>query len=170
MLQQDREVTAALAKGGMWNEAGVDGAEDTHGLGKYNAFLDPAGAEKLGKMLAASVASLVATCILLQEEEPPDLILAYVVARELGLTPARAFDRDGLMGIVGRLGPDDRVLVVADAIRDERIVDALRAAVDRAGSSIVGFAVLVQTHALEAKARPEQPVYFLARERVPADG
>lgn len=167
MVQPDEAVIAALTKGGMWSVGEANPARETEGPGKYNAAIDPPGAEMLGKKLAATVASLGATCILLQEDEPPDLVLAHVVARELGVTAARASNRDGLIDIAGHLGPDERVLIVADAIRDERVVDALRAAVDRAGSAIAGFAVLVKTQSLEARARPDESVSFLATEPLP---
>ena len=164
VVQPDAAVIAALMAGGMWTGEEQAGTAVPAGLGKFNAFLDPAESEMLGQKLAELVSSLGATCVLLHEEEAPDLILAHVVARELGVRAARAINRDGLIEIVGSLPSGERVLVVADAIRSERVVDALRAAVDRAGSAIVGFVVLVSTRALDAKSRPGEPAFGLVME------
>ena len=169
ITKPDAAVTAALVAGGMWSGEEQVGTDLSADLGKFNAFLDPAATEMLGRKLAGLVSSLGATCVLLQEEEAPDLILAHVVARELGVRGARAINRDGLIEIVGSLGSGEGVIVVADAIRNERVVDALRAAVDRAGSVVAGFGVLVTTRALDAKSRPGEPAFGLAMEPGSAD-
>jgi hypothetical protein len=170
VVQADTAVTQALTAGGMWIEGEHRGTDLGGGLGKFNALFNPASTEMLGKRLANLASSLGASCVLLKEDEPTDVILAHVVARELGLRAARAINRDGLIEIVGPLGSGERVLVVADGIRDERVVDGLRAAVDRAGSTIAGFAVLVTTRALEARTGPEEPALGLAKEPPSADG
>jgi adenine/guanine phosphoribosyltransferase-like PRPP-binding protein len=135
----DRDVAALLDAGGM---ATADGTP-----AKYNALADPAGAEDLARRLAEQARNLNPTVVVVWED-PEDIVLGHVVARELGVRAVRAWNADGLVGQSSPLHAGDRALLVLDAVRDPRAVRAVQAVVDRDGGTLVGTAVLQSTEAL----------------------
>jgi hypothetical protein len=78
------------------------------------------------------------------------VVLGHVVGRELGIAVVRAWDADGLVDHSAGLPDAPRVALVADAIRDPRVVLAAWALTDREGGSLVATAVLVGTGDLRA--------------------
>ncbi len=118
---------------------------------KYNGMADPAGAEELGGELAARLRDVAPDAIVVWEDAE-DVVLGHVVARELGVPMVRAYDADGLIGTNGELPRQPRVALVADAIRDARVVRAASALAARDGGSLEATAVLVGTAALDGVA------------------
>ncbi len=114
---------------------------------KYNGLADPAGAEELGRMLAGRARSLGPTAVLLWED-PLDVVLGHIVARELEVKRLRSYNAEGLIELIGALAPSSRVLLVTDAFREASLLLAMSNLVERHGSTVVGTAVLVETGAL----------------------
>ncbi len=131
---------------------------------KYNGLVDPPGAEDLGRRLAEQARALAPTVVLLWED-PEDVVLGHIVARELGVPAARGYNADGLVGLVGSLPAAGRVLLLADAFRDPTAVRALRALVHQQGGEVAGTAVLLDTDALAAVVDEAGPVVSLASAR-----
>ena len=118
-------------------------------LRKYDGLTDPSGAETLGKLLAERARPFAPGVVLLWED-PLDIVLGHVVARELEATAARAYNQEGLVELLGVLPPGRRVLIVTDAVREPTVVRALYGLAQQCGSSVVATAVLADTDALAA--------------------
>jgi hypothetical protein len=113
-------------------------------LPKYDGSLDPVGAEELGCLLAeASRDAAVDVVVVWQDAE--DLVLAHVVARELGVRVVRTFDADGLVGHHGDFPPNARALIVADTLRDPSVGRALEQLVRQQGGQVIAAAVLIDS-------------------------
>ena len=126
------------------------GVVETGGrLPKYDGLADSAGAEELAGDLAQRLREAAPNAIVIWED-PEDVVLGHVVGRELGLPVIRAYDADGLVGHSAGLPMAPRIALVADAIRDPRVVLAARAMADREGGHLVATAVLVATPALRS--------------------
>jgi adenine/guanine phosphoribosyltransferase-like PRPP-binding protein len=138
-----QELTAHLLSGGVPQEH-LRGDTDT--VVPYCGLFDPPGAEAIGRALAESVRDLEPTKVLVWEDADVN-VLGHVVARELGITAARALEVSGVLDLDGTIGKD-RVVVVADAIRRTSHGQAMRALAERAGGELVGFAVVIDTPAL----------------------
>ncbi len=110
--------------------------------GRYNGLLDPAGAERLGELLAGQLEDRGVTQIVVWEQVE-DVILGFVVARHLGAPVLRTFDADGLVGHVGPLAAGARAVLVIDAVREPRVPRAVQALLDRSGGSLLGVAALI---------------------------
>jgi hypothetical protein len=132
-----------LARGGATETSG--------GRSKYNGLADPAGAEELGAELARRLRDAAPTVIAVWED-PEDVVIGHVVGRELGLPVVRVYDADGLVGHSAGLPERPRIALVADAVRDTRVVLAARAVAERDGGTLVATAVLVGTQDLAAVA------------------
>ncbi len=141
-MSTNDDLRGLLAAGGMRPADDADAAP-----AKYNGLADPAGAERLGQLLAERARSLEPSVVLVWED-PEDIVLGHVVARELGVRAVRTWNADGLVGQSSPLRAGDRALLVLDAVRDPRAVRAVHAVVDRDGGSLVGTAVLRSTDAL----------------------
>jgi len=134
---------ALLAEGGLTLPAPGDG--EAGPLPKYSGSRDPAGAERLGAALAEAVAAVGTPRpdLVVVWQDPEDLVLGHVVARELGTAVVRFVDLDGLVGHEGSLPRNASAVVVTDAVRDPAVVRAIAAVLDRAGGSVVAVAGLV---------------------------
>src|SRR5215211_4703797 len=106
-----------IARGRQGREASA--GEDW--IPKYNGLAHPPGAEELGRLLAERSRDAGATVVAVWED-PEDVVLGHIVGRELGLPVVRTYDADGLVGTGGPLAAEPRILLVADAIRDARVV------------------------------------------------
>lgn len=116
---------------------------------KYNGMADPAAAEELAGELARRLRAATPSAVVVWED-PEDVVLGHVVGRELGLPVVRAYDADGLVGHTAGLPAAPRIALVADAVRDPRVVLAARALADHEGGSLVATAVLMGTAELES--------------------
>jgi adenine/guanine phosphoribosyltransferase-like PRPP-binding protein len=127
----------------------VESGESARLLPKFDGLADPAGTERLGQLLARHAASLGADTVLLWED-PLDIVLGYIVARELGVNALRAQNQEGLLELLGRMRAGARVLLMTDAVREPTLVRALSRLVEMHRGQLVGTAVLVETDALVA--------------------
>ena len=154
-----------LARGGLVgpqpeatsSEAGRPGSV---ALAKYNGLADPAGTEQLGRWLAERVQPFSPSLVLLWED-PEDIALGHVVARELGVRAVRGYNAEGLVELADPLPRGSRVLVLADAFRDAGLVRAMRAIVEQHGGTVAAIAVLVDTDVLATAGAPATPVVSL---------
>lgn len=166
-----------LGRGGLTRAAArVGGTEQGSravlGTPKYNGLADPAGAEDLGRLLAERARPFSPTAVLLWED-PQDIVLGHIVARELGVTAVRSYNQEGLIDVIGTLPPASRVLLVADMFRDAGLVQAMSNVAARDGGTVVATAVLVHTHALATAGGAAGTVVSLATvadEESPAGG
>jgi hypothetical protein len=142
-----------LATGGLPRPMGsadaAESGETARLLPKFDGLADPAGAERLGQLLAKQAATLGADTVLLWED-PLDIVLGYIVARELGVAALRAHDQEGLLELLGPMRARSRVLLITDAVREPTLVRALSRLVEMHRGQLVGTAVLVETDALVA--------------------
>ena len=111
-------------------------------ISKYNGVLDPAGVETLGQRLAKQLLPLQVNAVLVWEDIE-DLVLAHVVARELGVAVVRAFDDGGLVRSEGVIEPGNNVVVLSDTFRDGTVVRALGSLIELHKAHLVAFASLV---------------------------
>jgi hypothetical protein len=124
----------------------AEGGHSPVQLGRYNGLLDPAGAERLGELLAGQLEGRGVTQIAVWEQVE-DVVLGFVVARHLGAAVLRTFDADGLVGHVGSLSAEARAVLVIDAVREPRVPRAVQALLDRSGGSLLGVAALIDLDA-----------------------
>ena len=144
-------IASALATGGI--EAGrIDGDR----VPAYSALADPRGAEPLGTALSAAIAANgrvqrdgVSRIVVW---DTGDLVLAHVVARELGVPIAQGIDAQGVVELIGEVAPGDRVAVVASAIRNAHHLLAMQAVVRNAQAQVIVVGTLVDSPALRASA------------------
>lgn len=153
-MVDERRTWELLRRGG--TERGEAGAT------KYNGLADPLGAEELAQRLAALVRGLAPTAILVWQD-PEDVLLGYVVGRELSVPVIRAYDAEGLVGHSAGLPDDPRVVLIGDAVRDSSVVRAVRALTEQRGGSLAATAVLVETPELRAVANEASLILSLVR-------
>ncbi len=155
-----------LERGGLArsSEAGAGGEEAatlrTARVPKYDGLADPTGAEELGRLLADRVREFKPTAVLLWED-PQDIVLGHVVARELGVHAVRSYNEEGLAQLVGVLPPKSRVVLLADAFREPGFVRAMSGVVEQHDGAVVGTAVLADTEALSDASEAAGPVVSL---------
>jgi hypothetical protein len=163
------DLTALLAAGGVpatyLDPSARDLAADE--VPAYNGMLDPSATETLGRALAAELAAYRPTSVLVWEN-PADLILAHVVARELSTTVVRAFDADGLVGFTGGFPEHAQVVLLADAFRSQRVVQALAALVRQQRGTLVAIAELFTVPGAASVKLSGVPTVILAQGSVPA--
>lgn len=117
-------------------------ASDATTTGAYNGLLDPEGAETLSGMLADELAPHAPDGVLIWQD-PHDVVLAYAVARRLGVKAVRAYDADGLVAFDGRFPEADRVALVGSTFHAPEVVRAMCALVRQQRKSVVAAASLV---------------------------
>ncbi|MCU1640718.1 MAG: type polyketide synthase [Nocardia sp.] len=139
-------VRELLSQGGML-DAGILAGDDIN-WSKYNAAIDPGGAEQLGIALAAELAPAAPEVVLVWESAE-DLVLGHIVARELGVAVVRAYDFDGLVRYVGSFPDRPRVALLADAFQDAFVLRALNSLVAQQGGTVIATAALVPTPAVD---------------------
>lgn len=145
------DVWGSLRAGGLQLTVSDDDRDQRTTLSKYDPLLDPRGAETLARALAAQAQALGPTRVLLWQEDVTDLVLGHIVTRNLGLTWLRALEADGLVNLMGEISPGDRILLLADAFRNEGVVRALLTTVRVRGAQVAGIAVFVETPELRTE-------------------
>jgi adenine/guanine phosphoribosyltransferase-like PRPP-binding protein len=111
-------------------------------LPKYNALQDPRASEQLARDLAEELRRYD-PAILLIWQAPHDIVLGFVVARELGISAIRSYDLEGLVGYDGAFEDGGRLVLVADAFREAEPVRAMCALARQQGHPVVAAGALV---------------------------
>jgi adenine/guanine phosphoribosyltransferase-like PRPP-binding protein len=150
-LTNSAEIMSLLAKGGLAEadvEAIVAGAE-SRPVPRFSVLRDPSATEALARALAAEVAPLTPTRVLLWAED--DAVLAFVVAKELGCSVTKAGASEGLLECDPPIEKADRVVVLAESFRTAGAFQALRSLAEHHGAGVVAGAALVDTPTLRTE-------------------
>jgi len=141
-----QEIWAMLRRGGLSVEAAAPGPGKSEGepvlVGRYHGMLDPAGVDQLGTLLADK-ARAVDPNLVVVGEGANDLILGFVVARELSLPLVRALNLEGLVGASGAFPASPRGVFVADRVHKWEFSTAVRNLLEREGGELVAVVSLV---------------------------
>lgn len=149
------EIWQILRDGGLDVERSDDEADAGFRIvGSFRPLSDPVGVDALGVMLAGRARDLDPDIVIVGEGAK-DLLLGFVVARELGRPLVRCLNLEGLIGAVGDIPEGSRAIFVADKIRKSGFVYAVGNLVDREGGELVGVVSFVFADA------PELPVPWL---------
>jgi hypothetical protein len=149
------EIWQVLRDGGLTVERSDNEAEAGFRLvGRFNGMSDPPGVDALGVMLAERAKELEPDIVIVGEGAK-DLLIGFVVARELGRPLVRCLNLEGLVGTVGEIPEGTRAVFVADKIRKSGFVYAVRNVVDREGGELLAVVSFVTA------AAPELPVPWL---------
>ncbi len=138
------EIWAILRHGGLTVAAAGTDATDTGPvlIGRYHGVLDPASTDKLGALLAEKARPTGANIVVVGEGAN-DLVLGFVVARELGLPLVRVLNLDGLVGAAGTLPERPKAVFVADRVHKKEFVTAVRNLLDREGGELAAVVSIV---------------------------
>jgi hypothetical protein len=139
------EIWAMLRKGGLSVEmsaAESGGRGEPVLVGRYHGMLDPAGVDELGGMLADKARSVEPNVVVVGEGAN-DLILGFVVARELGLPLVRVLNLEGLVGASGTLPAHPRAVFVADRVHKREFATAVSNLIEREGGELAAIVALV---------------------------
>lgn len=142
----NQEIWAMLRRGGLSAEAPAADAKTSEPVlvGRYHGMLDPAGVDQLGILLAEK-ARAVKPNVVVVGEGANDLILGFVVARELALPLVRALNLEGIVGASGTFPPRPRGVFVADRIHKWAFSTAVRNLLEREGGQLAAVVSLVTT-------------------------
>jgi adenine/guanine phosphoribosyltransferase-like PRPP-binding protein len=149
------EIWQILRNGGLSVECSDDEVDaGVRLVGRFNGPSDPPGVDALGVMLAERAKTLDPDVVIVGEGVK-DLLIGFVVARELKRQLVRCLDLEGLVGTVGDIPEGARVVFVADKIRSSGFVYALRSLVTREGGELLAVVSFVTAEA------PELPVPWI---------
>lgn len=151
----NEEIWQILHRGGLRVERSE--VEDDAGVrlvGRFDGLSDPGGVEALGVQLAARAAALDPDVVVVGEGAK-DLLIGFVVARELERPLVRVLNLEGLVGVAGTLPPHARAVFIADKIRKSGFVYAVDNLLDREGGELVAVVSFVTA------AAPQLPVPWL---------
>ncbi len=141
-----QEIWAMLRRGGLSVEAPVPDTGASEGepvlVGRYHGMLDSAGVDRLGVLLADK-ARTVDPNVVVVGEGANDLILGFVVARELALPLVRVLNLEGLVGVSGALPAHPRGVFVADRVHKWEFSTAVRNLLEREGGELAAVVSLV---------------------------
>lgn len=151
------KIRSSLIAGGV----GVDELEESasNDVSTFSALLDPRGADALVRQLAEQLGEYHPSRIVVWEDLE-NSVLAYIVARELGVAAVRVVDASGVLDYDGTFTRGDRVAIVADAIRSPQPLNAIRSLSEQHGAQVVVIGVLLATPALD-EAAGQVPVVTL---------
>ena len=110
----------------------------------YRPLRAPSAASELVARFAEVAREATADLVLVWDELD-QIVLGQLLAAQLGVGVARAYDADGLVAIRDDAVLDGRVLIVTDALREPRILAAMRGIVEQQGATVAGVGVLVAT-------------------------
>ncbi len=141
-----QEIWAMLRRGGLSVEVPASDTGAGKGepvlVGRYHGMLDPAGVDRLG-ILLADKARTVHPNLVVVGEGANDLILGFVVARELALPLVRALNLEGLVGASGAFPANPRGVFVADRVHKWEFSTAVRNLLEREGGELAAIVSLV---------------------------
>ncbi len=141
----NEEIWVMLRRGGLSVEmsAPAEGRPAEPALvGRYHGMLDPAGVGELGVLLAEK-ARAVDPNVVVVGEGANDLILGFVVARELALPLVRVLNMEGLVGASGVLPAHPRAVFVADRVHKREFATAVTTLIEREGGELAAIVSLV---------------------------
>jgi hypothetical protein len=141
----NQEIWAMLRRGGLSVEMStpVAGHEAEPVLvGRYHGMLDPAGVGELGVLLAEKARGTDPNVVVVGEGAN-DLILGFVVARELALPLVRVLNLEGLVGASGTLPAHPRAVFVADRVHKREFSTAVANLIEREGGELAAIVALV---------------------------
>jgi adenine/guanine phosphoribosyltransferase-like PRPP-binding protein len=154
-------VSESTSGSGTWDLLAAGGVTpEGDGPQPYRPLRAPSAASELVARFA-EVAREANADLVLVWDELDQIVLGQLLAAQLGVGVARAYDADGLVAIRDDAPLDGRVLLVSDALRDPRTLAAMRGIVAQQGSTVAGIAVLVATDDLR-EAAGDAPLYALA--------
>ena len=149
------EIWQILRNGGLSVERSDDEADAGFRLvGRFNGPSDPPGVDALGVMLAERAKTLDPDMVIVGEGAK-DLLIGFVVARELKRPLIRCLNLEGLVGVTGEIPEGTRAVFVADKIRKSGFVYAVRNLVEREGGELLAVVSFVTAEA------PELPVPWI---------
>jgi len=151
----NEEIWEILRKGGLSVERSDDEADGgCRIIGSFRPLSDPAAVDALGTMLAERARALDPDIVIVGEGAK-DLLIGFVVARELGRPLVRCLNLEGLVGAVGDIPEGSRAIFVADKIRKSGFVRAVENLVDREGGDLVAVVSFISGDT------PELPVPWI---------
>jgi hypothetical protein len=141
----NEEIWEMLRRGGLSAQEVVssgEGRPEAELVGRYHGMTDPAGADRLGALLAGK-ARTVEPNVVVVGEGANDLVLGFVVARELALPLVRVLSLEGLVGTSGALPPSARGVFIADRVHKRGFVTAVRNLLEREGGELAAVVSIV---------------------------
>jgi adenine/guanine phosphoribosyltransferase-like PRPP-binding protein len=151
----NEEIWQVLRNGGLTVERSDDASDAGYRIvGSFRPLADPAGVDALGVMLAERAQELDVDLVIVGEGAK-DLLIGFVVARELKLPLVLCLNLEGLIGAVGDIPDGSRAIFVADKIRKSGFVYAVGNLVDREGGELVAAVSFIAADA------PELPVPWI---------
>jgi adenine/guanine phosphoribosyltransferase-like PRPP-binding protein len=115
---------------------------------RLNLLHDPAATEVVGQWIAGEVRPYEPDCVVVWDE-PQAVVLAYVVARELGCAAVRAVEAEGLVELVDAPSPARSAVLVADEFAAENSLAALAGLAERHGLRVVAVAAATRSEPLD---------------------
>jgi uncharacterized circularly permuted ATP-grasp superfamily protein len=142
------EIAPLLAAGGMYRDVlELPGGGQEVRISPYGSRHDPAGADLLGRTLAERLRGRSVQSVVIWEDG--DLVLAHVVARELGALVGVGFDDGGLARLAEPLRSEAVTVIIADAFRTDSVPRTLAGLISSAHASLVAACCLVATESLD---------------------
>lgn len=162
---KSEEIWQILRNGGLVAEPSDDEADaGVRLVGRFDCLSNPSGVDALGVLLAERARELDPDIVIVGEGAK-DLIVGFIVARELKRPMVRCLNLEGLIGATGDVPEGARVIFVADKIRRSGFVHAVRNFVEREGGELAAVVSFVTADA------PRLPVPWVglvtAREGLP---
>lgn len=138
------DIVELLGRGGLAIPEHAEDSESSLSLApaSYSALRDPQGAEQLGRELAASLQGFEPTAVLIWQV-PYDVVLGFVVARELEVQAIRSYDLEGLVGFDGKFDDEGRLVVVGDIFREAEPVRAMHSLAEQHHHQVVAAGSLL---------------------------
>lgn len=138
------DIIELLGRGGLAIPEDDEDPESSLGvaLATYSALRDPHGAEQLGRELARSLHGFEPTAVLIWQV-PYDVVLGFVVARELEVQAIRSYDMEGLVGFEGKFDDEGRVVVIGDIFREAEPVRAMHSLAEQHHHQVVAAGSLL---------------------------
>jgi hypothetical protein len=110
---------------------------------RYNGLVDPPGAEELGRRTSELIHHFEPS-VLLIGQAPEDAVIAFVIARALGISVVWSYIDEGLVTTHGTFPERGKVVLLADAFRDKRSIELLASRSHERGCRTVAVAALFE--------------------------
>jgi enamine deaminase RidA (YjgF/YER057c/UK114 family) len=145
---ESRNVWALLSGGGaVLYRKETEGGDYRLSMAKYRPLSDPQGAVSIAELLARASEELSPT-VVVAWEDVDDVLLAFAVGAQLRIPVVRAFDVEGLVRLSGEIPSQPRAVLVTDAIREDKAIEALKTVFAQMGGTLAGVTSIVHLDAL----------------------